>query len=87
MSPDACDKPTVIIRNEFAMVELSVEARASGLVLRVTDLVNGPSTTLDAMELEGICWLDPVSRMRLLTPEERDDDAARRLTVEKADEP
>jgi hypothetical protein len=74
----------VIIRNEYAMVEVSIEVRATGTVLRVTDLINGPSTTLDAMELEGICWLDPVSRMRLLTPDERDDDAAHRTTIAKA---
>lgn len=76
----------MIIRNEYAMVELSIEVRANRTVLRVTDLVNGPSTTLDAMELEGICWLDPVSRMRLLTPDERDDDAAHRTSVEKGDQ-
>lgn len=64
----------MIIRNEFAMVELSLETRASGPVLKITDLVNGPSTTLDAMELEGLCWLDPESRMRLLSPDGRDDD-------------
>jgi hypothetical protein len=64
----------VIIRNEFAMVEVSLETRASGHVLKITDLVHGPSTTLDAMELEGLCWLDAESRMRLLSPDGRDDD-------------
>jgi hypothetical protein len=67
-----------VIRNEFAMVEVALERRESGDLLRITDVPGGASVSLDALELEALCSLGPQERQRLRNPEWRmnDDSAA-----------
>jgi hypothetical protein len=65
------DRFPVTIRNEFAMVEVSVIRSGSGLSLRITDVPGGASTCFDALELEGLCWLTPEQRRELVAPEPR----------------
>jgi hypothetical protein len=62
---------STIVRSEFAMVELSLEPCASGHALRIRDLVGQASVTLDAGELEGLCWLSPDDRAKLIDPTQR----------------
>jgi hypothetical protein len=61
-------EPSAIVISGSAKVELSLEPCASGHVLRIRDLNRGGSTTLDPMELEGLCWLTAAERQRLLAP-------------------
>ena len=61
----------MIIRSEFAIVELSLVSTPSGEILKIEDQTSGRSTTLDAIELEGLCWLSPEERERLLVPSSR----------------
>jgi hypothetical protein len=69
------DALPAIVRSEFAMVELAFVPGASGPLLQVTDASSGRSVRLDALELEGLCWLDCEQRRRLLDPESRWTDA------------
>lgn len=66
--PDALP---AIIRNEFAMVELTLVPGASGPLLQIRDVAGGVTVRLDALELEGLCWLTDDQRRRLLDPEPR----------------
>jgi hypothetical protein len=66
--------PPLVIRNEFAMVEVSVTRRPSGDLLRITDVPGGASVSLDALELEALCSLGPRERSRLRNPEWRMND-------------
>jgi hypothetical protein len=61
----------VTIRNEFAMVEVSVVAGGSGFQLKIEDVPGAVSVLLDALELEGLCWLSADERRQLLNPETR----------------
>jgi hypothetical protein len=65
VSPDEAPW-SAIVRNEFAMVELSLEPCVSGYVLRITDLVGCASVTLDATQLEALCWLERDRRTELV---------------------
>lgn len=65
------DALPVVIRNEFAMVEVSVVAGASGPMLALRDVPGGVSVRLDALELEGLCWLTAEQRRQLLDPQSR----------------
>jgi hypothetical protein len=59
------------VRSEFAMVEVALVPGASGPLLKITDVPGGKSICLDALELEGLCWLTPEQRKALLNPEPR----------------
>jgi hypothetical protein len=65
------DALPVVVRNEFAMVEVSVVPGASGPQLQLRDVPGGVSVRLDALELEGLCWLTPEQRRELLDPHSR----------------
>jgi hypothetical protein len=62
---------STIVRNEFAIVELALQMGPSGPELRIRDLHRDGSVTLDALELEGLCWLSSADRMKLLAPQRR----------------
>lgn len=70
MSPEPGDLQATI-RSEFAIVELSLVSSPSGPILKIDDQTSGRTTTLDAIELEGLCWLTPEDRERLLVPATR----------------
>jgi hypothetical protein len=65
------DTLPLVIRNEFAMVEVSVLQSASGPQLCIRDVPGGVSVRLDALELEGLCWLTGEQRRELLDPQSR----------------
>jgi hypothetical protein len=69
------DSLPATVRNEFAMVELSLVAGASGPLLKIVDVAGGADVCLDALELEGLCWLTDEQRRELLDPERRWTDA------------
>ena len=60
-----------VVRNEFAMVSLSLVPTPSGHALKLTDESTGQTATFDAMELEGLCWLLPEQRRQLLASDAR----------------
>jgi hypothetical protein len=69
MSDD--DPGTLVVRNEFALVEVRLERRPSGDLLRITDVPGQTSICLDALQLEGLCALGPKDRALLGDPEWR----------------
>jgi hypothetical protein len=69
------DSLPAFIRSEFALVEIALVAGASGPLLRISDVPGGKSVCLDALELEGLCWLTSEQRRGLLDPEQRWTDA------------
>jgi hypothetical protein len=60
-----------IIRNEFAIVVVSLVPSASGLILQIKDETSGRTATFDAMELEALVWLTPADRQRMLSSDHR----------------
>lgn len=47
----------MIISNEFAAVDVEVDATANGPRLRIQDLDTGESTYLDPLELQSLVWV------------------------------
>lgn len=58
------DPDRQIVRNEFAVVGISVCRTATGTRLRIEDLRSRQAVLLDALELESLAW----ARHRDLTP-------------------
>jgi hypothetical protein len=63
--------PPFVLRNEFAIVEVTPIGRPGGERLLVTDLSTGRSAAFDPVELEGLCWIGDGDRARLASPEWR----------------
>lgn len=61
----------LVIRSEFALVEVSLVRRGTGDVLRIADVPGGTEVCLDALELEALCAFGPELRARLQNPEWR----------------
>lgn len=47
----------MIISNEFAAVDITVDDTANGPRLRIKDLDTGESTYLDPLELQSLVWV------------------------------
>lgn len=70
------DKPLqATLRNEFAVVQVSVTGRADGSVLTIREPATGSSITLDALEVEALTRADRELFRRLLLLDEPVDDA------------
>jgi len=65
------DRKPLVVRSEFAIVEVDLVATHAGGLLRITDLAGGATATFDALELEGLCALGADDRERLASPEWR----------------
>ena len=63
--------PTLVVRSEFAIVEVTVVESGAGAQLRLTDVAAGATAMFDALQLEGLCALGPEDRQRLASPEWR----------------
>jgi hypothetical protein len=61
----------LVVRSEFALVEVSLAPRGSGEVLQIIDVPGGRTIQLDALELEGLCALGAEDLRRLGSPEWR----------------
>lgn len=57
-----------VLRNEFAMVEVSVREREAGPMLEIVDVENGTSITLDPLELEALTRFPHRALAPLLDP-------------------
>lgn len=70
------DKPLqATLRNEFAVVQVSVTGRADGSVLAIREPATGSSITLDALEAEALIRADRELFRQLLLRDEPIDDA------------
>lgn len=58
--------PVLVIANEFARVQLSVDDRANGVRLRIRCQRSGREAFLDALQLEALTWLDDEAFRTLL---------------------
>lgn len=58
----------VIIRNEFAAVEVELDSEGNGDRLRVEDLDSGRVVYLDALQLENIVWMPDDELSALMDP-------------------
>lgn len=75
MTSDRTPSPVLaVIRNEFAVVELSCLRRGDSVSLLITDVASGSSVVLDATELESLTRASHESLRRLLLGV--DDDAS-----------
>jgi hypothetical protein len=62
------DQSHWVLRNEFAMVEISVRDREAGPMLEIVDAENGTSITLDPLELEALTRFPHRALAPLLDP-------------------
>lgn len=58
----------MIIRNEFAAVEVELDNEGNGDRLRVEDLDSGRVVYLDALQLENIVWMPDDELSALMDP-------------------
>ncbi len=83
MTSDRTTSPVVaVIRNEFAVVELSCVQQGSSVSLIVTDVASGGSIVLDANELESLTQASHECLRRLLR--EPDDEPESRMSEDTA---
>ena len=60
--------PQWVLKNEFAMVEISVRDRKDGPMLEIVDAENGTSIMLDPLELEALTRFPHKALAPLLDP-------------------
>jgi hypothetical protein len=58
----------VIVRNEFAAVEVALDHEGNGDRLKVEDLDSGRVVYLDALQLENIVWMPDDELSALMDP-------------------
>lgn len=66
----------MVLRSEFATVELITDRTANGPRLGITDLRTGRKNYFDPLELEALAWVDHHEMRQFLDPARRWQDDA-----------